>query len=639
MTLIDAPTKAQRRADAVAPALGEATAEHIRATVRSILPETDDAPIDPRRQARRMYWFGWPIKAIAEDMGLARTTVQSWKDRDGWDNDPAIKRAEEGTLERYLLLIAKPDKSGKDFKEIDLLGRQIERLARVRRYSEPGGHEGDLNPKISERAKAARAVQETKQTKNHFTTEQAEKLIALFEDSLYHYQSGWWAARDQRTRMILKSRQIGATWYFAREALVMAITTGHNQIFLSGSKSQAHIFRTYMVDFAAQVGVKLTGEVIHVTSELVEDAPPAELHFLGTNYKTAQGYHGDFYMDEFFWVHGFAQLNKVAAAMATHKHWRKTYFSTPSSVAHEAYDFWTGARINKGKPKAQQITIDVGHGALAAGRLCEDGIWRQIVTVEDAEAGGCDLFDIEELKRDNAEGDYANLYQCQFVDDSQSAFKFSELLASMSDTWLKWHKWFSPLTARPAGQLTVWAGYDPQEAADGDNAALVIALPPSGPNDKFRLLEKWQLRGDFAEQDAFIKSVFAKYNVTYFGLDATGVGAGVYQLVAKWFPTVTKIEYSLEVKARMVMKAQNLFRTGRVEFDFGWVDLTQAFIAIKRTLTRGGGNLTFKAGRGGAAGHADLAWATMHIFDNEPLDGSPRQTGRVMIFGDSTNDH
>ena len=37
---------------------------------------------------------------------------------------------------------------------------------------------------------------------------------------------------------------------------------------------------------------------------------------LGINLK--QGYHGDIYVDEAFWIFGFEQLNKVAQAMATH---------------------------------------------------------------------------------------------------------------------------------------------------------------------------------------------------------------------------------------------------------------------------------------------------------------------------------
>jgi hypothetical protein len=52
-------------------------------------------------------------------------------------------------------------------------------------------------------------------------------------------------------------------------------------------------------------------------------------------------------------------LNKVASGMALHKQWRKTYFSTPSSISHEAYPFWTGDLFNKRRPKKDQVKIDV----------------------------------------------------------------------------------------------------------------------------------------------------------------------------------------------------------------------------------------------------------------------------------------
>jgi uncharacterized protein YjcR len=53
--------------------------------------------------------------------------------------------------------------------------------------------------------------------------------------------------------MLLKSRQIGATYYFAREALLDALKTGRNQIFLSASKAQAHQFKNYMQAFVSEV--------------------------------------------------------------------------------------------------------------------------------------------------------------------------------------------------------------------------------------------------------------------------------------------------------------------------------------------------------------------------------------------------
>ncbi|CAC9221817.1 Uncharacterized conserved protein [Pseudomonas aeruginosa] len=122
-------------------------------------------------------------------------------------------------------------------------------------------------------------------------------------------------------------------------------------------------------------------------------------------------------------MHGFAEINKVASGMALHKKWRKTYFSTPSSMAHPAYSYWTGERFNKGKPTAKHIQLDVSHEALQQGRFCEDRIWRQIVTILDAEARGCDLFDLDELRDEYDAAAFQNLLMCQFVDDGQSIFR------------------------------------------------------------------------------------------------------------------------------------------------------------------------------------------------------------------------
>lgn len=599
---------------------------------------------DPRRHARSLYWRGWGVTQIAEEFALQgvvndkgapipRATIEAWKQRDRWDDAPSIRKIEDGLEIRLLTLIAKEKKTNADYLELDALRRQVESLARVRRFEEPGGHSGDLNEKVGNRNSGSRK----KAKKNHFTAEQAAELKRIFFEGMFDYQRVWWEAKDQRTRMILKSRQIGATYYFAFEALMDAIETGRNQIFLSASKAQAHQFKSYIISFAKLVGVVLTGDPIRITSDLrPSEEAAAELIFLGTNSKTAQSYHGNFYFDEFFWVHGFEVLNKVASGMAMHKRWRKTYFSTPSTIAHEAYPYWTGERKNRRRKKENRLDIDVSHAALAGGLLCEDKTWRHIVTILDAEKGGCDLFDIEELQDEYAPDEFANLCMCEFVDDSLSAFKFNDLIACGCDSLIDWED-FNPEAARPYGNRSVWAGYDPQESEDGDNAALVIAAPPLVEGGPFRILERHQLRGlDFEQQAEFIKAVLSRYNCTYLGIDAKGVGAGVYQLLAKpgVMPgcSIAKIEYSLELKTQMVMKAQNIVRRGRLQFDAGMLDIVSSFVSIKKTLTTSGRNVTFKAGRGGTDGHADIAWAAMHILINEPLDGKERPKSRMEIL-------
>ncbi len=586
-------------------------------------------PVDVRRQARSLYWQRWGVTQIAEELHLNRATVESWKQRDRWDDATCIAKIEDHLEARLCGLIAKDKKTGGDLKEIDLLMRGVVSAARVRRFEAPGGHEGDLNEKVANRNAGERKAGKPK---NHFTTEQVEQLEQIFHDELFGYQEDWWAAKDQRTRMILKSRQIGATWYFAREALLDALRGGGNQIFLSASKNQAHIFRNYIVQFAARVGVKLQGDPIVVTADTMpEGEPAAELIFLGTNARTAQGYHGNFYFDEFFWTYGFEELNKVASAMAMHKRWRRTYFSTPSTIAHQGHPYWTGERRNRRVKKADRIEIDVTHARLQAGVLCEDQVWRQIVTIEDAAARGCDLFNLDELRIEYAPDEFANLLMCQFVDDSLSAFKFNELQRCTVDAMVDWTD-VDMLAKRPVGSREVWAGFDPQESEDGDNAGFVIALPPAGPGGKFKLLERHQIKGDFQAQAEFILARLARYNCTYLGIDKKGVGAAVYQLLRDKMRGVVAIEYSLEVKTGLVMKAQHTFARQRVEYDAGWIDLQSAFLSIKKALTQSGKSVTFKTSRTEAVGHGDLAWAAMHIFINEPLDGQPRPKTRMELL-------
>lgn len=575
--------------------------------------------IDPRRRARDLYWQGFRVARIAEMVGEKPGTVHSWKRRDQWEDSDPIDRVDSSLEARLIQLIHKDPKEGKDYKEIDLLGRQIERLARVRKYSSKGGNEADLNPKVENRNKGPRKAV----TKNDYSEEQQARLHAAFMESNFEHQRGWYrSGLVNRIRNLLKSRQIGATWYFAREGLDDAMETGRNQIFLSASKAQAHVFKGYIRQFAAEAAdIELQGDPIVLPNG-------ATLYFLGTNTRTAQSYHGNLYMDEYFWIPKFQEFRKVASGMALHKHWRQTYFSTPSSISHEAYPFWSGELFNKGRSKSEKVKVDISHGALAGGMLCPDGQWRQIVTVMDALAGGCDLFDLDQLRMEYSHAEFENLLMCQFIDDGQSVFPLSVMQRCMVDSWVVWDD-FKPFTQRPLAWREVWIGYDPSHT--GDSAALVVVAPPLVAGGKFRILERRQFKGmDFEEQASWIKKMTEMYNVTYIGIDVTGIGQGVFQLVKQFFPGATPFSYNVDLKVRLVLKALDVVNKGRLEFDAGWTDLAASFMAIKKTTTPSGRQVTFEAGRSEEISHADLAWATMHALANEPLEGMTQSNTNIM---------
>ncbi|HBS1896693.1 TPA: terminase ATPase subunit family protein [Klebsiella pneumoniae] len=577
---------------------------------------------DPRRQAALLYWQGFSVPQIAEMLQTKRPTVQSWKQRDQWEETAPLNRVESTLEARLIQLYAKPNLTPHDFKVADFLARQMERFARINRYGQTG-NEVDLNPNVANRNKGDRK----KPTKNFFSDEAIEKLEEIFFAESFEYQLRWHrAGLEHRIRDILKSRQIGATFYFSREALLHALKTGHNQIFLSASKTQAYVFREYIIQFARRVDVDLTGDPIVIGNN------GAKLIFLGTNSNTAQSHNGDLYVDEIFWIPNFQKLRKVSSGMASQSHLRSTYFSTPSTLAHGAYPFWSGELFNRGRASAsERVDIDISHDALAAGVACPDGQWRQIVTIEDALAGGCTLFNLEQLKRENSVDDFRNLFMCEFVDDKASVFPFEDLQRCMVDSLEEWED-FAPFADNPFGSRPVWVGYDPSHS--GDSAGCVVLAPPVIAGGKFRILERHQWKGmDFATQAESIRQLTEKYNVEYIGIDATGLGIGVFQLVRSFYPAARDIRYTPEMKTAMVLKAKDVIRRGCLEYDVSATDITTSFMAIRKTMTSSGRSATYEASRTEEASHADVAWATMHALLNEPLTaGSGQVTSSILEF-------
>lgn len=590
--------------------------------------------IDPRLMARELFWQGWRISDIARHLGLNPAAVYSWKSRENWEGGSPLSRVAASAEMRLHVLIGQPKKSDADYKEM----RQLFALVSGGRKAD--SRQPDLNeatavssdgmpwdvPTIDkpprERKERERAPKAEKPVPNSFTAEQVLRLQEIFREQMFDYQRVW-LNQKVRFRNLLKSRQIGATFFFAREAFIDALTTGKNKVFLSASKAQAFQFKQYMVDMAQMVGAELKGADIRLGNGAV-------LYFLGTNSRTAQGRHGDLYVDEYFWIPDFKELTRLAKPMASQKQYRITYFSTPSAVSHPAYGFWTGEQFNEGRDKSEHIRLDVSHEALSGGRACEDGQWRQIVTLDDAERMGCTLFDRNQLLLENSPAEFRQLFMCEFVEGGDNVFEFSALQKCAVDSWEAWSDFYKPFAARPVGDLPVWIGYDPADS--GDAAAFVAVVPPRFAGDKFRIVERQMLRGDdFQSQAEFIRKSFERYNVRKVVIDKTGLGAAVFQLVQGFFPPVIGVNYSMQEKYLMVNKMHALMREGRVEWELDWKDFTAAFLSIRTEVTGSGRSVTYVSGRTKEMSHADVAWAALQVFYQEPLDGVSGR-GTVDVF-------
>lgn len=592
-----------------------------------------------REAAKRLYLKRWTPDEIRDDLALPNNRiVYFWAQKYGWSDLLREEEVDEAIARRIVLLTDIPDKTGNQIKELDMLIDKHVRLKKQRIDADRRTQADDSGQQQSSKRSTSSsntdsegssentgAKRKGRKKKNDVSDLTAEDFAA-WHDTLFDYQKTMHQNLCQRIRNILKSRQIGATYYFAGEALEQATLTGEPQIFLSASRSQAEVFRSYIVAIAQQFfEIELTGNpiVLHTAHG------DAELRFLSTNSKTAQSYHGHVYIDEYFWIGKFDVLNKLASAMATHKNWRKTYFSTPSTKAHPAYPFWTGDHWRQGKPERADIEFPSFDELRDGGRLCPDKQWRYVVTIEDAIAGGCELFDIDELRDEYNGDDFANLFMCVFVDDAQSVFKFTDLEKCMVDA-ANWqdHK---PAAPRPFGNREVWLGYDPSRTRD--NATLVVVAPGEAKGEKFRLLEKHYWRGlNFSYHVSEIQKIYAKYRVTYIGVDTTGIGSGVFDSISTLYPReATAIHYSVSSKTRLVLKMIDIIEGGRIEWDASHKDIAMSCLAIRRTVTDSGGAITFKASRDNATGHADVFFAIAHAVINEPLNFEHQRTSSWSI--------
>lgn len=120
-----------------------------------------------------------------------------------------------------------------------------------------------------------------------------------------------------------------------------------------------------------------------------------------------------------------------------------------------------------------------------------------------------------QLRLENSDEVFEQIYLCQFIDSTQSAFNLTELERCYSDQVL-------------------WTDFDPSRTRD--NATCVVA-PPLEPGGKFRILEKHSWRGhSFTYQSAQINKLCERFNVQHTGIDITGVGYGVFDLGTRFLP-------------------------------------------------------------------------------------------------------
>jgi uncharacterized protein YjcR len=557
-------------------------------------------------QALGLYLRQYETKEIAVELSVNSRTVQQWISKFGWKKMRDDAPVELMLRQRIAYLLWVDRKHAEQLRELEMLldqkHKRDEAIERKKRKAQP-----------SNSGNGPTMGRPTNKTKNDISGITAEMLADFRAKTFFKYQKDIYEHKCNgdinEFRFYLKSRQIGLTYYFAFEALEDAILSGDNQIFLSASRKQSEIFKNYILRFALEIGnVELKGK------DDLRLSNGASLNFMSTNARTSQGFNGHLYFDEVFWIPRFQELDDLAGGMSIHDKYRTTYLSTPSSTAHEAYPKWAGDK---------ELGIDISRKALKKGSMGADGIFRQIITVDDAIKGGANFFNMDKLRRKYPiKSIFDNLLRCVFLDDSASFFSINKLLACKTDA-SKWQD-VDLESVRPVGDAEALVGYDPRGGGQGegaDDAGLIISLKPLKKGGVFRFLERIRLKGSsYEEQAKAIEAVTQKYNVVHLEMDTGGVGSAVAELVRKFYPSLKEVDYSPDVKRMMAYKAREIINAGRLQFDDSWDDVVHSFLMIRQHTTKASNQITMVSARTKKGSHADLAWAAMHVLHWEPID-------------------
>lgn len=507
---------------------------------------------------------------------------------------------------RIRQLVEKDGKSKTDLNEIKFLQEQLAiHYDAIAKYEKAKRDQPDPG---SGKGKTASATRGKTRSRKNEVAEVMEKLEGsplsdlkkkkwkfLDNSPLLGYQLGP-IANSYRWQWYLKPRQIGFTLGMAYKMWRLMLK-GESCTWISASKPQAFVARDYIKRFAhEECGLELNGvdEIILYKDGQIH----AKGMFRGANKATGQSYSGHLFIDEIFWLPDFVNVERAARGIATQKKYMKIYFSTPSWVTHGAYHMW------RGDPDKDLISGKV-----------QDGIYREIISLEQAVKDGAGSFiDIAQLRDENDDESYRQLFGNQFLDDQLSIFKFAKLRDCLVEA-LDWDDFEMNSNEQRiyTGDGVVWGGFDP--APRRDWAKFILMTKPDDKHKEYRKILEMEWKDvHFRQMAEDIVECVSEYNIEHLVVDRNGAGEGVCQILEEALPhVVTGLIPTQAEKSKMVTTATDLINDKKMLFHINDYHIPNAFTQIKTGANRDGSRTLIKTDRNKRTGnHGDIAWAAMN---------------------------
>lgn len=492
---------------------------------------------------------------IAQRIGCSPRTVRHWVKQGGWETDLRKRRDTASGLEAQILRLSrKTDLTNAQAQRLAMLTRALERLRK-------------LAPKPKPRPTVANAV-----------SRDALSRVLASEYGLYDYQREFLESED-RFRIVLKARQIGFS-YVVGLAVLLGAMAGRPQIVVSASEKQAQIILNYVRQHAERLEVLLeedkTSEITVMGSKIVA---------VSTNFRTAQGWPGDVWLDEFAWVRNQRMLWAAVIPSITAIGGRVTVFSTPFLPGSL---FWEIATNHKNKHSHWK---------------------RWTITIEDAIAQGMPLpGGLDELRMLFDSESWAMFYECQWAENGSALLSW-ELLHSLTTTTIIRQNF-----ARLRGGVDV--------GRINDRTAIALVGQEHERDkwlDRFALTHHEMHKGiTFDASKAAIHEVDGRFDVESWKVDRTGMGMQLAEELHTAAPERFEgVWFSAQRKARMALNMLKLCEEKRLLLPND-PDVLAQLHSIQKLTT--GTTIKYDAERT-EDGHGDLFWAVALAADGRAAPG------------------
>lgn len=423
--------------------------------------------------------------------------------------------------------------------------------------------------------------------------------------TLYEYQRRW-LEDESRFKIILKARQIGFSWCIALEALLECFLHGNNVLIASASQLQAdevmdklknHYFalKKLFPNLHEKGDSKSELKIPFLKKDGSLSKSYRKIISLPENPRTVEGFTGTVYLDEFAKQQRSEKMYRsIIPSITRSKGFKVRIVSTPEGKIGKFYEIW------KNKNDFSKHRVDI-HQAITDGYEV----------------------DLNELRRNFTADDFAQNYECQFLDANYSFFPLDLIIACEQVSLQYWDR-------KPRGEF--YLGVDIGRKKDLTAIMLLEKIEETVYMRDLEILRNTE----FSKQRKVISTMIRDNRVSLCAIDSTGLGMQLSEELKKEFRSqVEPVSFTNQIKEKMVTDLRIAMEGKKVGIVPNEV-LREEIHSIKR-ITTPSGNVRYDGSS--KDGHADRFWALALGFHASTLKVYTKvewfTSGAKRVFGNA----